>query len=363
MPPGISVLWLDPMRRLQERVSRLFRESTGVLLTCETVLLKKARRPKYLFSGLTKCGVCGGGVHVYTGNRLACYASRGTGTCANRLTIRRDEVETRVLTVLRDQLLNRELFEEFCREFAQEMNRLQSTERARQSAVRQELSAVKRDIAKLIEAIKNDVPIASIKDELGRLEHRKTELELSVEANPELRPLLHPGMADLYRRKVADLCLALEDEEARTQASEAIRGLLDEIVLVPEGQTLRLLVKGNLAAIAAVCPKCETLQIARNGRLGAYGNVGCGGPIPTIPYAGLVGCLVFTLSLPASGGAASSNPNWRATFLAKSGISDASRRCVAGFALFLSFGGGVPADGDSKLGSGQGLRRWQPLPL
>lgn len=106
-----------------------------------------------------RCGVCGGGVHVYTRNRLACYASRGTGTCSNRLTIRRDEVETRILTALRDQLLNRELFEEFCREFAQEMNRLQSTERARQSAVRQELSAVKRDIAKLIEAIKNDVPL------------------------------------------------------------------------------------------------------------------------------------------------------------------------------------------------------------
>lgn len=56
-------------------------------------------------------------------------------------------------------------------------------------------------------------------------------------------------MADLYRRKVADLCSALEDEEARTQAAEAIRGLLDEIVIEPDGKTLRLLVKGNLAAM------------------------------------------------------------------------------------------------------------------
>jgi site-specific DNA recombinase len=86
--------------------------------------LVDARRHKFLFSGLTRCGVCGGGVHVYTGDRLACYASRARGTCTNLQTIRRDEVEARVLTALREKLLNRELFEEFCREFTRELNRL-----------------------------------------------------------------------------------------------------------------------------------------------------------------------------------------------------------------------------------------------
>jgi hypothetical protein len=59
----------------------------------------------------------------------------------------------------------------------------------------------------------------------------------------------HPGMADLYRKKVSELCSALDQEDARAQASEALRGLLGEIVLEPDGQQLRILVKGNLAAM------------------------------------------------------------------------------------------------------------------
>jgi site-specific DNA recombinase len=211
--------------------------------------LLEARRPKYLFSGMTRCGVCGGGIHVYTGNRLACYASRARGTCSNRLTIRREEVEARVLGAVRDKLLNRELFDEFCREFTREMNRLQGEERARQGAVRQDLVAVTRQIAKLIEAIKDGVPGLSIKDELMRLEDRKTNLERSIEQDPDTRPLLHAGMADLYRQKVAALCESLTCEEARPQASEALRGLLDEIVLEPSGSELGIEVRGNLASL------------------------------------------------------------------------------------------------------------------
>ena len=49
-------------------------------------------------------------------------------------------------------------------------------------------------------------------------------------------------------------------DEARTQASEAIRGLLEGIVLEPDEQQLRILVKGNLASMLRFAPKCETLQ-------------------------------------------------------------------------------------------------------
>lgn len=45
-------------------------------------------------------------------------------------TIRRDEVEARVLKALEEKLLNQELFEEFCEEFTREMNRLRGEHRA-----------------------------------------------------------------------------------------------------------------------------------------------------------------------------------------------------------------------------------------
>jgi site-specific DNA recombinase len=80
----------------------------------------RARRPQYLLSGLTKCGVCGSGFIMASANRLSCFGARYKGTCDNRLTIRRDEVESRVLKALQDKLLNQELFDEFCEEFTHE---------------------------------------------------------------------------------------------------------------------------------------------------------------------------------------------------------------------------------------------------
>jgi site-specific DNA recombinase len=52
-----------------------------------------ARRPQYLFSGLTKCGICGAGFIMTGKHRLGCFGARDQGRCDNHLTIRRDEVE------------------------------------------------------------------------------------------------------------------------------------------------------------------------------------------------------------------------------------------------------------------------------
>jgi hypothetical protein len=60
----------------------------------------QARRPKYFFSGLTKRAECGGGYVMYWRDRLACFGARSRGTCTNRLTISRQEVEERLLVAL-----------------------------------------------------------------------------------------------------------------------------------------------------------------------------------------------------------------------------------------------------------------------
>ena len=56
-------------------------------------------------------------------------------------------------------------------------------------------------------------------------------------------------MAGLYRQKVTALAEALEHPETRTEASEALRGLIDVIVMTPAQGTLRIELKGNLAAM------------------------------------------------------------------------------------------------------------------
>ena len=82
---------------------------------------------------------------------LCCFGARDQGTCSNKLTIRRDEVETRVLKALQEKLLRHDLFEEFCDEFTREMNRLRMEHRASLSAAEHELERVQKDIRRLIE--------------------------------------------------------------------------------------------------------------------------------------------------------------------------------------------------------------------
>jgi site-specific DNA recombinase len=137
------------------------------------------RRPKDLFSGLTKCGECGAGFIVHSREFLGCFGARDRGTCTNRLRISRLEVESRVLNALKTKLLRKDFFEEFCREFAKEMNRLRMEERAGLSGAKRDLERVKRDIKKVIEAIKNGFAGADLKAEWDALQERKTALRRS----------------------------------------------------------------------------------------------------------------------------------------------------------------------------------------
>ena len=82
-------------------------------------------------------------------NRLACFGGREKGTCDNRLTIRRDEVEARVLSALEEKLLNQELFDEFCDEFTREMNRLRMEHRASLSAAEREIERIEMSMGRL----------------------------------------------------------------------------------------------------------------------------------------------------------------------------------------------------------------------
>jgi site-specific DNA recombinase len=56
-------------------------------------------------------------------------------------------------------------------------------------------------------------------------------------------------MADVYRTKVEQLAAALQADGTRLEASETLRGLIDSIVLSPEGGQLRIELRGNLAAM------------------------------------------------------------------------------------------------------------------
>ena len=56
-------------------------------------------------------------------------------------------------------------------------------------------------------------------------------------------------MADVYREKVKNLCGALEAEESRAVAADGIRALVEAILLEPDGDELKITLKGDLAGM------------------------------------------------------------------------------------------------------------------
>ena len=70
-------------------------------------------------------------------------------------------------------------------------------------------------------------------------------------------PLLHPAMAQRYRREVENLRNALDRQDGRGEAAEHLRGLIEKIVLTPEKgrDDLRIDLHGDLAGILSIASR------------------------------------------------------------------------------------------------------------
>ncbi len=209
----------------------------------------EGRRPRYLFSGLIKCGACGGNYVVISKHLYGCARARDRGTCSNLLNIRRDALEATVINGLKSRLMDPALFEVFAREFIAELNRIRAAGQARRRNLEDEQATIERRLRKLVDAIADGVSARALKDELLRLEARQQELGQILSKPADARPLIHPALAAIYRRKVADLHEALQHEDTRAEAAEILRDLIDEITLVPDDGTLRIDLRGALAGI------------------------------------------------------------------------------------------------------------------
>ena len=215
--------------------------------------LHERQRGKYLFSGLTKCGCCGGGYSMISSTHIGCSTARNKGTCDNRLNIRRDELEARVLNALRGHLMDPALFEEFCDEFTRQMNRRRMEARAGIEAARSELRRIEREFETLMQALlKGTLPEERIKARSDQLEHRKAQVESALAAAEEPPPVLHPSMAVIYRERVTGLYEALQQKGTRAEASDLIRSLVSEIILTPTAGELLVDLRGDLAGILAL---------------------------------------------------------------------------------------------------------------
>ena len=210
------------------------------------------QRPRYLLSGLLRCGACGGGYTKISAKLFGCAAARNKGTCDNRLNIRTEVLEDIVCTGLKERLMDPEIFKEFATAFIAERNTIIAHQNAHFGAAKTELVRVKARQKTLVKALGDGVPARMVKDEMIALEAREDELTALLAGQPAAEPALHPNLAEVYREKVADLHLALSDPRTKDEAFAIIRTLIDEVRLIPEDGQLRVELRGALAGILAL---------------------------------------------------------------------------------------------------------------
>ena len=205
------------------------------------------RRPGYLLTGLVRCGCCGGIVTSVGGDYLACAAARKMGTCDNGRGIPRAVLEEFILDNLKNHLMAPELVKEFIAAFTAETNRHCREQEAHKDHIRRELAEVTRRLDGLIEAIADGLRTPGLKDKLEELERRKAALIVEINSAPPPAPLLHPNLAELYRRKLGALTKALQDPSLRDEALTLLRSLVESVDLYPAKQGFEVDFKGQIA--------------------------------------------------------------------------------------------------------------------
>lgn len=156
-------------------------------------------------------------------------------------------------------------------------------DRAGLSAAEREIERIEGRRKKLIEMVMEGVPPSEVKDELTANAARREDLKAKLAAADAPPPLLHPEMAELYRQKVTTLAQALQEPETRVEATEALRGLIDAIILTPSAGELRIDLKGNLAAMLSAATNAK--RSPETGDLSLQVEMVAGGGMPSIPTA------------------------------------------------------------------------------
>ena len=62
-------------------------------------------------------------------------------------------------------------------------------------------------------------------------------MKSELDAAPSPAPILHPNLAELYRRQVENLHEALNAPDSRTEAAEILRGIIERINVTPLGRS------------------------------------------------------------------------------------------------------------------------------
>jgi site-specific DNA recombinase len=230
--------------------------------------VQKARAPKRVFSGLIKCGCCGGGMSSNgadrKGIRIQCSTYKESGSCINGRRVYLDDVEALAIKGLRQHLAHPEVITEFVDAYNAERKRLKKEAGTERTRVERRLGEIEREIKRIVDFIVKGTATEALIPRMNELEaERKTltaRLETAKEADNVIA--LHPQALTRYKRAVVELAAELKRGSPTEFAT--IRELVTAVIVhaspsrpggagtkanAEDDRSVRIDIKGRLAAL------------------------------------------------------------------------------------------------------------------
>jgi site-specific DNA recombinase len=217
---------------------------------------RTGKRPKYLFSGLLKCAVCGSSFAVTGPSQSYTCASRTNGgehACANAGRVPRVRVESELLSAIKGQLLGHE----YQALFAEEVRRLLSDGARQASAAREarraRIGQLSLEVERYADAIASGLNSATLRERLAAAEAEQVRLrrdDNERESRSDKVIGFLPGLADRYERIVseAERALLVDVERAR----ESLRGFIGDVRMIPGERQGELIAEARIDGAALI---------------------------------------------------------------------------------------------------------------
>ncbi len=271
-------LWQAVQARFQQLASVYLPRQTRGQLAGRNVGSPSSRTS--LFSGLLRCGVCGGGLVVVNGHpvrehrRYGCgfHRDKGPRVCPNGLTVKVGTVEIRLMSALREHVLNPDAVDYVVATVNRHLETFKASQNAERRRLEAELAQVETELKHVADAILAGLAGTTTAALLQERERRRDTLQDRLERlrqHSGARPLR--VTAEEVRAQLETLHGLLREDAARANA--VFRQMLAPITLTPVEANGTCFYRARGAARGA-----EMLD--RLGFAQAVDFGGCGGPQP-----------------------------------------------------------------------------------
>ncbi|CAN7388783.1 recombinase family protein [Pararhizobium sp. LjRoot255] len=248
--------------------------------------LNATQRPEYLLSRMLECAECGGPYAISGKDHYSCTNHRkrlpidelGGECCRNTKTIKRQDLEERVLNCIPVAFYSLDIFDRISEKMiAHEVGMLKRAP-SRKDALNAELATIKTTQKSLMQQIQDRHAegrprLAILDDQLDELEVTREKLVLELadaEAPAEdfqekianLKTQFNPANVEISIRRLLFLARNNADEHAKQRLMPIVRDLIQTVVIgkTPGHQPATLEVHGRIASVMAALDAATAME-------------------------------------------------------------------------------------------------------